>query len=170
MAEGFDIVIRIGALDDSPLIVRPLGHCPIYMVASPAYLKTHGHPDTPAELKNHRLITYSQLGGAMEWRYRDPQGKTGMIRQDGAMMANTAEMMLSAALDGIGIALLPIFSVAHDIAAKQLVRLFPAYETIPMRQISALMPPNRYRSAKVKLLVDWIGEACKIMPLESLEG
>lgn len=166
VADGFDIVIRIGALEDSTLIARPLGHCPIYMVASPAYLKIHGRPQTPADLKNHRLIAYSQLGGAMEWRYRDPHGKTGAIRQNGVMMANTAEMMLSAALDGIGIAILPIFSVANDIAAKQLVHLFPTYETIPLRQISALMPPNRYRSAKVKLLVDWISDACKVMPLQ----
>jgi DNA-binding transcriptional LysR family regulator len=145
--------------------VRHLGECPIFAVASPAYIKAHGAPKTPADLKNHRLIAYSNVGGSMEWRYKDADGKTGSIKQDGVFRANTAEMMLQAALDGLGIAILPIFSVATHLKAKQLVRVLPGYESHPMRQIAALMPPSRHRLRKVKLLVDWLAQACKAMPL-----
>lgn len=165
VAERFDMAIRIGALDDSSLISRHLGECPLLPVASPGYLATHGTPKTPADLKRHRMIGFALHGAAFEWRYKDKAGKTGMVRVDAALKANTAEMMLQAALDGVGIAVLPIFSVATYLKARQLVQILPAYETHPMRQITALMPPDRYRSAKVKLLMDWITQACKAMPL-----
>lgn len=170
VADGYDMVIRIGILADSSLTARHLAACPILMVASPAYIKQHGLPKTPADLKRHRLISYTHQGGGGEWRYRDKQGKTGSIRYEAALRANNAEMMLQATLDGIGIALLPVFSVVNHLKSKQLVLLLRDYDTYPERHITALMPPNRYRSAKVKLLLDWIVQACKAMPLAYSEG
>ncbi len=164
MAEGFDMVIRIGVLKDSTLIARRLTDCPVYLVASPEYLRNHGHPKTPAELKTHRFITFSLLGAANEWRYKDQKGKTGSIKVEGAFRANTAEMMLQAALDGVGITFLPEFSVAAHMNAGQLVQVMPAYESYPVFQVNALMPPNRYRTNKVRLLADWIEQACKAIP------
>lgn len=165
MADGFDVVIRIGALEDSGISAIHLGDCPILLVASPAYIKSHGMPKTPADLKNHRMISYGYQGATGEWKYKDPNGKAGSVRYDGVFKANTAEMMLSAALDGIGIAILPYFSFAPHLKAKQLVHILPKYETWPKRTITALMPPNRYRATKVKLLIEWIVGACKSMPL-----
>jgi DNA-binding transcriptional LysR family regulator len=164
IAEGYDIVIRIATLNDSSLIARPLGDCPVYLVASPEYILEHGLPDSPKSLKEHRFIAFSIHGGTSEWKYRDKNGKHGSIRLEGAFKANTAEMMLQAALDGVGIALLPIFTIATHLKSKQLVRVLPAYETSPTLQINALMPPNRYRSNKIRLLADWLEHACKAMP------
>lgn len=166
MAEGYDMVIRVGALEDSTLASKQLGACPILVVASPAYVKEHGTPKIPADLKKHRLITYTYQGAATEWRYRDGQGKTGSIRSEGIFRANNADMMLQAALDGIGIAILPVFAVSVHLRAGQLVELLPGYKTHPERTITALMPPSRYRLAKVKLLLEWIQQACKAMPLK----
>lgn len=164
IAEGFDIVVRIGVLNDSSLIAKHLADCPAYLVASPDYVKNHGIPKTTSELKNHRFIVFSHHGGSGEWHYKDATGKRGSVRFDADFKANTAEMMLQAALDGVGIALLPIFSIATHLQSRQLVRVMPGYQTYPMSQINALMPPNRYRSAKVKMLVEWIAEACKATP------
>jgi DNA-binding transcriptional LysR family regulator len=168
VAEGFDIVIRIGVPVDSSLISRKLADCPIYVVASPAYLAAYGTPQTPADIKRHRVIAYAHQGGGYEWKYRDAQGKTGSLRGEGSLRANTADMMVQAALDGVGIAMLPVFSVATLIRSGQLIRLLPDCETYPLRQILALMPPNRYRSAKIRLFLDWLASACKAMPLETI--
>lgn len=162
---GFDVVIRIGVPMDSTLISKWLAACPILMVASPEYLLKHGTPQTAADLKHHRTIAYSYQGGSGEWKYKDRQGKTGTFRSEGEFRANTADMMLQAALDGVGIATLPQFCVSLHLAAGNLVRLLPDYETFPERQITALMPPNRYRSAKVQLFLDWLAQSCKSMPL-----
>jgi len=166
IAEGFDVVIRVGVLSDSSLVARPLAPCPIYAVASPTYLATHGVPKHPGELKHHRIITYANQGAIGEWKYKDTQGKTGFVRLEGAFRSNNAEMMLTAALDGVGIAILPGFTVATRLAAGQLVHILEGFETFPQRQITALMPPNRYRSAKVKLFMDWLLAACRAMPLQ----
>lgn len=164
LADGFDVAIRIGAMSDSSLICKHLADCPLLLVASPDYLRRNGIPHSPADLKEHRMIIYSLHGSASEWRYKDKHGKTGMVRSDGIFKANTAEMMLQATLDSVGIALLPIFSVDSYVRAKQLVRVLPDYETQPLRQVVMLMPPNRHRAAKVRLFVDWMTAACKAMP------
>lgn len=164
IAEGYDIVIRIGVLEDSSLVARMLAESPVYLVAAPSYLAAHGEPEKPADLAAHRFITFSLHGGASEWRYSTPAGKSGSYKMEGHFKANTAEMMLQAALDGVGIALLPGFSVSTHVKARQLVRLFPGYGSVPERSISALMPPNRYRLRKVQLLVDWIAKACSAIP------
>lgn len=167
IAEGFDLVIRIGALQDSTLISRHLADCPLLMVASPDYLRKYEMPKSPGNLKQHRIITFSNQGGVGEWKYKDRNGKIGTFRSGGHFRANTAEMMLQAALDGVGIVVLPIFAVSTYLQAGQLVLVLPEYEITPLRQIVALMPPNRYRSAKVQLFLDWLMQACKAIPLEA---
>lgn len=162
--EAYDIVIRIGALTDSSLIVKHLADCPIYVIASPSYVEQYGFPKHPSELKNHKMIQYTHRLNAGEWRYKDKSGKTGSVKGNVAFKANTAEMMLQAALDGIGFAILPAFAVATYIKAKKLVHLLPEFQTHPQRQIVALMQPNRYRSQKVQLFLEWLVSACKTIP------
>lgn len=170
ITEGFDVVIRISALRDTSLIYKPLAHCPILLVASPSYLAAHGIPEKPADLKRHRVVLYTTHGAGVEWRYRGPDGKTGSVQFDGALKANTAEMMVQASLDGIGISLLPIFSVATYVRSNQLVHVLPDYETYPPREIVALMPPSRYRTAKVKFFVDWLAQGCRALPWETVRA
>ena len=167
VADGYDMAIRIGVMDNSTLICKHLSDCPLVLVASAAYLKRCGKPQTPADLAKHRIIAYSLQGGATEWRYKDPRGKSGVFRSEGVFRANTAEMMLQAALDSVGIALLPLFSVENYLRSKRLIHILPDYVTDPVRTIFALMPPNRYRTVKVKLFLDWLTQACKAMPWET---
>jgi DNA-binding transcriptional LysR family regulator len=167
LADGFDIAIRVGVMSDSSLICKHLSDCPVLLVASPAYIKRYGKPQTPNDLHKHRMIAYALQGQVGEWRYKDKQGRRGLFRSEGVFRANTAEMMLQAALDDVGIALLPIFSVESYLRAKRLVRVLPDYETDPPRTIFALMPPNRCRATKVNLFLDWLTQACKAMPWET---
>jgi DNA-binding transcriptional LysR family regulator len=168
--EGFDVAIRIGVMGDSSLIGRALADCPLLLVASRAYGEKHGLPQTPGDLHMHRLIAYTLQGGAIEWRYKDNAGNSGVFRGEGIFKANTAELMTQAAVDGIGIALLPIFSITGPLQAGQLVHILPDLQIEPPRRIFALVPPNRYRAAKVRLFLDWLVAACKAMPWETKEG
>jgi DNA-binding transcriptional LysR family regulator len=164
IAEGFDLAIRIGPLADSSLVARSLGMCPVVLVASPAYLAAFGTPHTPTDLKAHRFIAFSLHGGITEWSYQDPAGKPGTLRLSGHFKSNTAEMMRQAALDGVGIALLPGFSVASALTDGQLIQILPDHTTAPQSPITALMPPNRYRSTKIQLLLEWVEAACRQIP------
>jgi DNA-binding transcriptional LysR family regulator len=79
-------------------------------------------------------------------------------------------MMLQAALDGVGVAVLPGFCVASYLKSGQLVRVLKDYQSTPPRQIVALMPPDRHRLAKVKLFIQWLQAACKAIPMETKSG
>ncbi len=164
MAEGYDVVVRIGVMHDSNFVIKTLAPCPMFLVAAPGYMKHCGDLMSPQSLKNHRLISYAYHTGGMEWKFRDSNGRILSVKGSSVFKANTAEMMLQAALDGVGVALLPSFSCDTYIKAKRLVQLLPEFEGYPVREIAALMPPNRYRSTKVKLFVEWLANACKAMP------
>lgn len=165
IGEGFDAIIRIGVLEDSTLMKRKLADCPILLCASPRYLAEHGQPASPKALQQHRMIVFSRHGNGAEWRWKHKRsGKTGLTQFDGIFHANTAGMMQEAALQGLGIALLPIFSAATWLQSGQLVEVLPEYATHPAREIALLYPPNRRTSTKTRLFIDWMTDACKALP------
>lgn len=163
IAEGYDVVVRIGALNDSSLIARKLAPCPILLCATPTYLKKHGTPKTPEMLEKIPAIIYTKHGNNTEWRF-EQQGKQGNCTLKKHMGANNAEAMLQACLHGIGVALLPIFVAAPHLATGELVRVLPDYETSPERNIYAIFPKNRYLSTKTRLFVDWLTDFSKQLP------
>ena len=65
--EGYDLALRVGALDDSNLVARVVGSFPLSMVASPAYLKTHGVPEHPRELVKHNCIINTLTQSPRRW-------------------------------------------------------------------------------------------------------
>lgn len=167
MGEGFDLVVRIGVIEDSSLIKRKLADCPILLCASPEYLARHGEPQTPDDLAHHQMITFNRHGSGGDWRWKHRKsGKTGLTNYDGVFRANTAAMMQEAALQGVGIAILPIFSAATYLQSGQLKAVLPEYDTHPAREIALLYPPNRHGSTKTRLFIDWLASACKALPWE----
>jgi DNA-binding transcriptional LysR family regulator len=166
IGEGYDVVVRISSLKDSTLIARRLAPCPIVMCASADYAAQYGLPQTPEQLANHKTILYTKNGPQTEWRYLAPDGTRGSVSLNRTFMANSSEMMAQACLQGVGITILPIFAVATHLAAGQLVRVLPNYETTPEINIYAVFPPNRHLSTKVRLFVNWLADGCKALPWE----
>jgi DNA-binding transcriptional LysR family regulator len=114
-------------LADSPLIVRKLAPSRLVVCATPAYPKKHGVPREPGDLAKHNCLCTSVLPWGGEWRLT---GKRGEMRVpvDGSFRSNNAEMLRAAALDGIGIALLPTWAVAEPLRAGALRRVLDAWE------------------------------------------
>lgn len=164
VGERYDVVVRIGALEDSSLIARKLAPCPILLCASPAYVEIYGLPKQPEDLAGFPAIVYNRHGYAPEWRYRGEDGSSRRAMMHGVMSANSAEMMLSACLEGIGIAILPVFSAYPYLQDGRLVQVLPHFATDPVRSIYAMFPQNRYLSTKTRLFVDWLSSACKDLP------
>jgi DNA-binding transcriptional LysR family regulator len=164
VSEGFDLVIRISELKDSSLIARRLAPCPFVICASTEYLKKHGKLKTADDLANHNVLAYTRNTGLHEWRYQDPNGKSGHVRLSGTFKSDTGQMMCEAALQGIGIAILPIFYVAEHLKTGALVKVLPEYTTWPARDIHAVFMPNRYLSTRLRLFVDHLAVVCKTLP------
>jgi len=164
IAEGYDVVIRIGALEDSSLIARKLADCPVLLCASPEYLSQQHVIQSPEHLSEHKGIVYSKHDNRAEWQYIDQNGKANKVQLNRNFIANNAEAMLEACLQGLGLAVLPIFTAANYLNTGQLKHVLPEYQTYPAQSIYVVYPQNRYLSTKVRLFIDWLIESSKKLP------
>lgn len=152
--EGFDLAIRIGALQESGLIARKLGSERSIVCASPTYLKRHGTPKTPEDLAHHACLGYSLTNGGEEWRLNGP-GQPAVVRSAGPIKADNGDMLRLAALSGAGLIFQPLFIVADDLRAKRLVQVLPDYVSDELG-IYAVYPSRKHLSAKVRTFVDFL--------------
>ena len=155
-ADGFDAVVRHGALEDSRLVTWRLATSQRLLVASPGYLMRHGTPGTKEELQNHRGIFYTNRGVA-DWRF---EGKDGalVVRATVALRVNNGDMMRDAAVAGLGIALLPswIAGLAIKSGALQAIDFGPRPAS---EYIYVAHPEGRRASAKLRALAECLREA-----------
>jgi DNA-binding transcriptional LysR family regulator len=159
VAEGFDVVIRIGSLQDSNLIARKLAPCPIILCAGEKLVAKHGLPESVNQLSEYPGIVYNRHAQKEEWNYRDSNDVIGTQTLNRNFAANTAEMQLEACLRGLGVALLPAFCADTYLKSGELIALFPGYTTYPESGIYAMYPQNRYLSTRTRLFVDWLSIA-----------
>jgi len=156
--EGFDCVLRIGALEDSSLIARPLGAFPIINCASPEYVRTHGMPQGPDDLARHQLIHYvGTLGGrSMGFEYHDGAGYR-TVDMPGAITVNSAEAYQASCVAGLGIIQAPAVGALSLIAQGSLVEVLPELRAEPM-PVSLLYVQRRNLSRRVQVFMSWIAE------------
>lgn len=150
--EGFDLALRIGEPRDASLIGRLLCTDRMVACASPGYLDRHGRPATPADLAVHQVLSYSHLPDSRLWQFM-PEGKPVPVPVAGRITLNNGEAMRDFALAGLGLAMLPGFIVAPEIAAGRLEPVLPGYPTRAL-PIHALWPPVTPPPAKLRALVD----------------
>jgi DNA-binding transcriptional LysR family regulator len=142
--EGFDLALRVGTLDDSRLAARRLGELRYGLYASPAYLARAGTPTDPAGLASHALLMFRTGSGRAAWSLLPPG--------DGRVLAGSVTLLLQAALDGHGIARLPL-AVAAQTAPGTLQRVLPGWTPVPAA-VHAVYPSSRYLAPKVRAFID----------------
>lgn len=159
---GVDLAIRIGALPDSQLMARKLAMHRRIVCASPAYIAKHGSPRIPGDLELHEVLRFSLVSDD-KWRLvsaidRHAADASRPIRLRGAIRANDTEAILSLAIAGSGVALLPNWSANEALKAGDLVQLLPEWEAQASRDpaaVWALYPPKKKVSSKVRAFVDF---------------
>lgn len=157
VAEGFDLALRVGALPDSTLIARKLGETTLMLVASPAYLRQNGVPQSLSELSEHQLLHYSNLASGHSWRLRGPGGDERQVRAMGRLTVNNGDALLRAASDGLGIALSPAFICAEALQRGDVVEVLPAARPEPLG-LWAVYPAGRFTQPKLRVFVDFLAE------------
>ena len=150
--EGIDLAIRIGVIEDPSLVVRRLAPSRFVLCAAPAYLDRAGAPREPGDLAAHQCLCVSLVSWGNAWRLIGARGEE-RVAVSGVLRSNNAEILRSAALDGLGIALLPSWAVGDELAKGRLKRVLPAWEP-PASSIYAVYPGNRLMTAKVRAFVD----------------
>jgi DNA-binding transcriptional LysR family regulator len=119
-----DVAIRIGKLEDSTLHASTLGRSPLFIVASPKYIAQNGLPQTPSELKSHKLIGFSNIRSLNKWPVK------GLDNVNPTMTASNGETIRQLALSGSGITCLSGFMVNTDIKSGRLISLLEPYRII----------------------------------------
>ena len=152
--EGFDLALRVGALKDSSLIARRLAPVHFVLCASPGYVKQYGAPRKPDDLSNHRCLFYSMRAIPGEWCFVGQEGEVA-FRISGRFRSNNGNMLYAAMLAGAGIGYVPTFVAGRDLAEGRVVSLMPDYRPVES-ELSAVYPPAKHPSAKVRSLIDFL--------------
>jgi DNA-binding transcriptional LysR family regulator len=154
-----DVAIRIGRLKDSTLHSRPVGSSRIRVLATPEYLKAHGHPKRVDDLAKHSLLGFTQPESLNVWPLVGPDNEP--YRIEPAIASSSGETLRQLALESAGIVCLSDFMTGRDRREGRLVQLF-ARQTQDVRQpINAVYYRNTAISARIASFVDYLAEAAK---------
>jgi DNA-binding transcriptional LysR family regulator len=123
-------------------MVRRLADWRYVLCCSPSYLETHPEPASPADLSNHNCIRYAFCPFGDEWRFTDPDGGPLAVRVAGL-----------AVLAGLGLALIPPFTIDDELQAGSLVPVLRNYAS-PEFSIAAVYPHRQHLAAKVRVFID----------------
>lgn len=160
--EGLDMAIRIGELEDSSLVAQRLAEVRTVVCAAPEYLQARGTPRTPAELVNHNCLIYSARQPADQWDFSD-DGEVYRTHINGDVHSNVGDALRIAAIQGCGLAQLPMYMIGLDIRAGRLSPVLEDYAP-PARPIYAVYLHRRHLSAKVRTFVDFLVKRFQPVP------
>ncbi|AMA55381.1 LysR family transcriptional regulator [Bradyrhizobium sp. CCGE-LA001] len=151
--EGFDLALRATGAPDEALIARPITNVPFYLVAAPAYLKRAGRPVSFADLSGRALLHYALYPGE-SFSF---QGEHGLetVKLNPVLRSGNETLLHMAALEGMGLAFLPKWLVAEDIASGRLEHLM-SEQVVFVGKLFAVYPSRKYLSAKVRTFIDFI--------------
>jgi DNA-binding transcriptional LysR family regulator len=157
--EGFDCVVRVGALADSGLVAKRLGVLSMANYASPAYLRKYGVPTTLDDLDRHYVVHYSQSLGADEpaFEYRDgDRFREHPMRS--LVTVNNADAYEAACLAGLGIIQAPEWPRRGPLLDRgDLVEVLPEHTCEPM-PVSLVHAHGRSVPKRVRAVMTWIAQ------------
>jgi len=153
-AEGIDVAIRIGRLDNSALIARKLGLTSLLLVASPEHLDRAGRPETFDDLARHTCIRDTNMRGDGAWPLTLDEQVQGII-VSGAYLVNSARLARDLAVDGEGIALCPDYMVQADLDAGRLEHVLPR-ACGPQLDIHAVYLRQRRLARRTRAFLDFV--------------
>ncbi len=158
--EGLDMAIRLDQLVDSNLVARNLARSELIVCGSPGYFENNEPVNEFEDLKRHNCLINSSLPPGGLWTFRHDQGRA-TLKVSGTMRANLAGTIRVAAINGIGVAILPSYMIGQDLQAGRLKAVLTDYKPESL-DIQAVYPHRKYLSAKVRTFVDFL--CCRLQP------
>lgn len=162
--DGYDIAIRGGHIEDSSLVSRAICDLHTVLVASPAYLKAHGVPQRPGDLKAHRLIAVRYLNGSTSrWSLRDTPAKPAgeWLPEPAALVVSDPLAAVEAAVAGLGITQSGAHHAWQHLRAGRLRVLLPRHHESGRRQMVLQYPHRALVAPRVKATADHLLEHLK---------
>lgn len=152
VAERFDVAIRMGEQEDSPLIARPLALLEPHVYAAPTYLAEMGEPRTPQDLTQHECMDMIRAGA---WFLQSGE-ETSVVPVGGRFHLNNVGMIKRMAMLGMGVMLVPQEIVADEINSGQLRRILPEWSGKPIPVYA--LTETRLLPAKTQRFIEFLRE------------
>jgi DNA-binding transcriptional LysR family regulator len=155
-----DLVVRLGPLPDSTLACRILSTERFVLCASPHYLRAHGVPASVGDLARHRCLATQTFGLRSRWSFRrsGSRARVSVLDVDATLRSDDLGLLHDATRAGVGVAALPEYLVADDLASGALTRLLP-HHRLPSFRAYAVLPSGRHVPRRVRAFVDFLAAA-----------
>jgi LysR family transcriptional regulator AphB len=156
VSEGYDILVRIGKLEDSSLVAKKLGTIKRKLFCHPDLEKEFGKITSLKQLESIRLLLMGSI-------HKDQEVKLYKKSREGKFTANKSlfiddfSLLKQAAVDGLGVAILPSYMCKEELRKKKLVNILPQWEMPPV-DVYAIYPRYRSKIKKVRLFLDFLDE------------
>ena len=156
-AEGLDIAFFLGRPEDSNLRIRKIADCDRVLCASPEYISTHGNPASGADIDRgqHNCLNL-RFPGATEFQW-ELQTKEGphKFAVKGRFESDDGDILTDWALQGAGIAMRPLFEIAHHLRSGALVAVAQDTPPLPV-QMACLYTHRRHQDPKARLFMEFM--------------
>ncbi len=160
VAEGFDIGIRGGVVEDSSLIARRVCALPVVLLASPDYLRAAGVPAAPADLAGHRMAAVRYPGGIVPpWSFRPAGGKRLDLIPQATIWINDPETLIDLALAGAGIVQSALHHALPCLRAGSLKLVLTGQHDPGQREVVVHYPHRQYLAPRVRVVVESLLQA-----------
>ncbi len=154
---GYDLAIRIGKLNPSRLKAKRFGEVVLVAVAAPDYLKRRSAIKKPHDLVAHDCIMFTPRSPSPNWTFRSA-GKAVRVPIKPKLVANQMTSLVAMAVQGVGIAIVPMFLCKTELQSGQLVRVLTDWNGDSM-PIAIVSPIGSSSSSRLKLISDKLAEA-----------
>lgn len=156
LAEGIDASVYLAQqLPDSSSVALRVGETHGVLCAAPTYLERHGVPETVDELADHACLRLGNPSTTPQWNLTDGGKRTCALDPIGPLVGDNPEVILHGACSGLGIALLPLFSVVDRVLSGDLMKVLPNWRS-PEIGVYVLMPSRKFLEAKTQAWLDFV--------------
>ncbi len=156
VAEGYDLAIRMSALQDSSLIARKVMPRRLLVCGSPAYFEKNGHPKVPDDLRSHNCLTLPD----MAWRFAYPD-VIRAIKVRGSWVCNNGKALVAAAVQDIGLIRISDYYVNDQLNSGELIPVLQNYE-VDDAATWIVYPDRHHLPTRVRYLIDYLARHLKL--------
>lgn len=158
IANNIDIAMWIGELPDSNLVARRLSPSRRILCASPNYVAQHGPISSPEDMKDLSCLLWRGRSYGTSWNFTK-DGTTVSIPVRGNLISDNGLVLVAAALEDMGLIIMPDYMLSAHLNTGDLVRVLPEYEVGPALEpapIYAVFPSSRRLSKRVRVFIDFL--------------
>ena len=152
LTDNIDLALEVTNTPEPGLIARRLTSCGSLLCAAPAFLADRPPVTAPADLARFPTLVSTRFGS--RWKF-EREGESSEVEVKGRIRTNDTQVILRAALDGLGIALLPDLTISDPVEKGELTTLLPDWKTESVG-IYALYASRRYQLPAVRAFIDFL--------------